>query len=125
MLSTLLKPALVVTAMLVVFGVVAALKSNTPLPWTVPPKWRPLLAVVLSSVGTGLVSMIKAKWPNIPISQTGIIEVGVTGAGLSSLLNGFVETAKTPGGVPFVVKSVPPPPIEDETKPEGDPDAKP
>jgi hypothetical protein len=107
------KIVLLVSAMLVIAGIIRLLKSDTALPWTVPPKWRPILAIVLGTMGAGICSIVKAAWPAFPLTWEQIIETGLAGPAFSSLLNGVTETVKAPPA-PVLVKSVHPPPLPPE-----------
>lgn len=104
-----LKIALLLTAMFGIAGLVRLLKADGALPWTVPPKWRPVLAIALGAVGGAVASAVKAAWPAMPITWDQIAEVAIAGPAFSSLLNGLVETAKAakkdPPDSPVIVKS--------------------
>jgi hypothetical protein len=114
------KTFLAVSAVLVIAGIIKAFKSGTPVPWTVPPKWRPLFATVLGMIGTGIASFAKSKWPNLPLDWEEIFGIGIIGPAGSSLFNGLLGTGEAIKEGPPVVKSVRPPSMK-----EGDIDAKP
>jgi hypothetical protein len=113
-----LKVILVLAAMIVIFSIVRALKSDTAIPWTVPPKWRPVLAVLLGQTGAVVLAIVKAKFPALPLDYTEIFGIGAVGSGGSSLLNGLLESAKAPPA-PLLVKSVRPPPLPSDATPPG------
>lgn len=107
-----LKMFFILSACVVIFAIIRALKSDTPIPWTVPPKWRPLLAVLLGQIGAGIAALVKLKWPNLPIGYEDIFEAGVGGSAFSALLNGLLQTKEAIAEkTPPVVASVRPPPL--------------
>src|SRR5262245_44702744 len=96
--------AMVAAAILVINGIVKGLKEDVKvIPWNVPPRWRPLLALVLGQLGAGAAFLIARRYPQLDVDLTKAIEMGLAGSAGSSLLHGLVKDTVRDGRPPSVV----------------------
>lgn len=84
---TTLKIALLVSAVLVINGLVRALKEDTPIPITIPARWRPLVAVVLGQAGAGLALIVSHYVPWLQLGTGEALAIGAAGSAGSTLLH--------------------------------------